>query len=168
MQGAFNSLKLGSIPKWFTKGISKMIDNFSSKHHFLSNFYPEDMEYEGETYFSSEHAYQAAKATNEEDKQKVRRATTAYASKKAGRAILCRKDWENVKEDVMLEVLRAKFSNLKLKEMLLETGEEELVEGNTWGDTYWGVCKGKGKNALGRALMKVREECKDSDSTEEE
>ena len=59
----------------------------------------------------------------------------------------------------MLNVVRAKFDqHPDLAQKLLETGDEELVEGNTWGDRYWGVCGGKGKNMLGKILMRVREE----------
>lgn len=137
-----------------------MINKFSNKFQFLSNFYPEEMEYEGDIYASSEHAFQAAKATNEEDRLKVKNTATCGASKRAGRSIELRKDWEDVKDEIMLNILRAKFSNPNLAKMLLDTGEEELIEGNTWGDTYWGVCKGKGKNVLGKLLMKVREEHK--------
>ena len=57
--------------------------------------------------------------------------------------------------------VNAKFStNESLKKRLLETGDEELIEGNTWNDTYWGVCKGVGLNKLGEILMRVREELK--------
>ena len=58
----------------------------------------------------------------------------------------------------MLTGLRYKFSNPDLKEKLLATGNEELVEGNWWGDQYWGICDGIGKNKLGKLLMKVRKE----------
>ena len=43
---------------------------------------------------------------------------------------------------------------------LINTGDAILIEGNTWGDTYWGVCDGVGENRLGKLLMEVREECK--------
>ena len=58
----------------------------------------------------------------------------------------------------MYDVVKAKFSIKHLKEMLLATGNEELIEGNLWNDTYWGVCNGKGQNKLGKILMRVREE----------
>lgn len=61
----------------------------------------------------------------------------------------------------MYEICKAKFTQHKdLAEKLLETGDEELVEGNKWNDTYWGVCNGKGKNQLGKILMRIREELK--------
>lgn len=56
----------------------------------------------------------------------------------------------------MENLIHQKFSQEPLRSQLLNTGEEELVEGNTWGDTYWGICNGKGQNNLGKILMKVR------------
>jgi predicted NAD-dependent protein-ADP-ribosyltransferase YbiA (DUF1768 family) len=58
----------------------------------------------------------------------------------------------------MLNLLRQKFQNPELREKLLCTGKLELIEGNYWGDTYWGVCRGVGENRLGKLLMLVREE----------
>ena len=60
----------------------------------------------------------------------------------------------------MLSGLRIKFKNPELRSLLLATGNEELVEGNWWRDTYWGVCEGVGQNKLGKLLMQVREEVK--------
>ena len=73
----------------------------------------------------------------------------------------CIEDWEEVKDQIMYEICLAKFTqNEELKEKLLATGNEELVEGNTWHDTYWGVCNRRGKNKLGKILMRVRSELK--------
>jgi len=58
----------------------------------------------------------------------------------------------------MLWGVREKFKQEDLKQMLLDTGDQELVEGNTWNDTFWGVCRGEGQNNLGKILMKVRME----------
>lgn len=61
----------------------------------------------------------------------------------------------------MYLVVKSKFEqNSDLKDKLIATGDEYLEEGNTWNDTYWGVCRGKGKNILGKILMRVREELK--------
>ncbi len=60
----------------------------------------------------------------------------------------------------MLDLLRIKFTIPTLRERLLATGDQTLIEGNTWGDTYWGVCRGVGLNNLGTLLMQVREECR--------
>ena len=87
-------------------------------------------------------------------------AQTPGQAKRLGRKCLLRKDWEEAKDHAMLSVLRAKFANPELKEKLIATGDVELVEGNHWNDTYWGVCNGIGKNMLGKLLMQVREEIK--------
>ena len=58
----------------------------------------------------------------------------------------------------MLSIVRAKFENAYLRRRLIATGDAELMEGNDWGDRFWGVCRGKGENRLGKILMKVRAE----------
>ena len=86
---------------------------------------------------------------------------TAGESKKAGRFIDLRDDWEYVKRKVMYDVVKYKFSNNNdLKQKLLNTFDAELEEGNTWNDTYWGICNGEGSNVLGFILMLVRAELK--------
>lgn len=81
----------------------------------------------------------------------------AIVAKKTGKKIELISDWEKVKLSVMFEVVFAKFSqNEELKQKLLATGNEELVEGNNWGDTFWGMINGVGENHLGKILVKVR------------
>jgi hypothetical protein len=63
-----------------------------------------------------------------------------------------------VKLDVMLGLLRRKFTQLDLRRQLLATGDAELIEDNDWGDHFWGVCMGVGENHLGKLLMQVRGE----------
>ena len=83
-------------------------------------------------------------------------------AKRRGKKVPLRPDWEEVKDDLMYQVCKAKFTqHPDLQEMLLATGNQELQEGNTWGDTYWGVCKGKGQNKLGKILMRIREELRE-------
>jgi predicted NAD-dependent protein-ADP-ribosyltransferase YbiA (DUF1768 family) len=80
-------------------------------------------------------------------------------AKRAGRRIQMRSFFEDEKYDVMLALLRMKFSpGTDLARRLLETGDRELVEGNNWGDRYWGRVSGDGLNRLGEALMQVRGE----------
>ncbi len=64
----------------------------------------------------------------------------------------------------MLEVVRAKFRVNVLAEKLLATGDDELVEHNTWDDSFWGTCNGEGENHLGKILMKVRQELRNDNS----
>jgi N-glycosidase YbiA len=135
---------------------SIMINSFSGEYRFLSNFYPSPVEYEGVTYASVEHAYQAAKTLDPSERACFAENITAGLAKRLGRSVSIRPDWEEIKIDVMYDLVGKKFQNQDLKTRLLETGSRELVEGNYWGDTFWGVCRGVGKNHLGKILMMVR------------
>ena len=134
------------------------IDSFSGEYDFLSNFFECDVKYRGRTYCSSEAAYQAAKCKNPKDRLIFLDATPSMA-KRYGRRVEIRPDWDEVKYGVMREIVYLKFWQWPdLREKLLATGEAELIEGNTWNDTYWGVCNGVGENNLGKILMDVRRE----------
>lgn len=135
-----------------------MIDRFSGRYFFLSNFYSIPVEYEGLVYENNESAFQAQK-----DPSRKLEFTSLNPSeaKKLGRHVTLRKDWEDVKVETMKNIVREKFNqNPDLQEKLLATGDEMLVEGNTWNDCCWGVCNGVGKNLLGKILMDVRKELK--------
>jgi len=136
----------------------RKIDFFDGPYFFLSNFYASEIEYEGRTYKTVEHAFQAAKALRIEHKIAVQEAAGPGQAKAMGQRVQLRPDWESVKYTVMLNCLRLKFAKDPLRSRLLETGEAELVEGNTWGDRVWGVVDGVGENHLGRLLMQVRRE----------
>lgn len=88
-------------------------------------------------------------------------APTPKKAKQRGRQVVLIPDWEDEKLEIMFDLVRMKFEDRELRERLLATGDEELIEGNWWGDTFWGVCKGEGKNALGKILMTVREEARE-------
>ena len=135
-----------------------MIDKFRGKYWFLSNFYESPIEDENITYPTVEHYFQAQKTLNREEKLKIAKATKPAKAKKIGRQVNLRKDWEDIKLQVMEKALRLKFQNPDLRKKLIATGDEELIEGNPWGDRYWGVCNGSGKNKLGKLLMKIRKE----------
>lgn len=133
------------------------IDSFTKEYFFLSNFYPTEVEYNGLTYHSSEAAFQAQKCKREEDRDAFAEMTAAE-SKKAGRSVDLREDWEEIKYDVMKKMVNTKFwFNPELRDKLLATGDAYLEEGNTWGDTYWGTVNGVGENNLGKILMEVRD-----------
>lgn len=136
------------------------ITGFSGDYEFLSNFYEVSVEYNGLTYGSTEAAFQAQKCITDEE----RIAFTKYSpdkSKRAGKRVNLRPDWEDVKIRIMEEVLRAKFTQHKdLAERLISTGDKILIEGNDWGDVFWGAdsSTGEGENHLGKLLMKIRGE----------
>lgn len=130
---------------------------FSGEYRWLSNFWTSYLTYDGVDYCSVEHAYQASKTTKIELRWLISRASAGEA-KGLGRRLKLRPDWESIKDSVMLDLLRLKFQHPHLREKLIATGNALLVEGNRWGDTYWGVCNGVGENTLGKLLMVVREE----------
>lgn len=136
----------------------KPITSFFGDYRFLSNFYPCNVEIEGIVYPSSEHAYVAYKTTDPELRKQILDLDTAGKVKRFGRKIKLRDDWEEIKIDIMFSIIKAKFDqNEDLKQKLIDTWPAELIEGNTWGDTFWGECPiGTGKNMLGKILMGVR------------
>jgi hypothetical protein len=109
---------------------------FRDDFEFLSNFYYAPVRFEGATYATVEHAFQAAKTDDPDERALVRACSTPAKAKARGRRVTLRKDWEAVKLGVMEVLLREKF---------------------TWGDVYWGVCRGSGRNHLGRLLMRIRD-----------
>ena len=109
------------------------------------------------TYPSVEHAFQAAKTFDLRKRDAMIHGTAAQA-KRLGRSLRLRPDWEKIKEDVMLDLLRQKYRVEPFRSLLLRTGSAELIEGNRHGNTYWGVCEGVGKNRLGYLTMQVRSE----------
>ena len=138
-----------------------MISEFQGEFRFLSNFWPCEIELEGIRFPSVEHAYQAAKTLDINTRIQMSLLDTPGQVKKIGKSIELRPDWEEIKIEVMRELLRQKFDITKHYDLWLElhmTKPEELVEGNWWEDTFWGVCKGKGENHLGKLLMEIRYE----------
>lgn len=138
---------------------TEAITSFDGPHRFLSNFIACPIALDGLTFRSVEHAYQAAKTLDPEQRQIIHSASHAADAKRFGRRVTMRPDWDAVKLDVMRDLLAQKFSsdNPGYVRLLLATGERELIEGNWWGDTFWGVCRGVGTNHLGRLLMERRE-----------
>lgn len=132
-----------------------MIDSFSGEYRWLSNFWPCKVTLNGVEYPSVECAYQAAKTLKTAERIPFQSATASEA-KRLGRSLTTRPDWDEVKLSIMEGLLKQKFSQPWFKQKLESTGEEELVEGNYWNDTFWGVCRGRGENHLGKLLMKIR------------
>jgi ribA/ribD-fused uncharacterized protein len=139
-----------------------MINEFRGKYYFLSNFSDSKITINDITFNNGESAFHSFKDISRQSDFANLDPSTA---KRKGRNVKLRHDWENIKDDIMYQVVKAKFTqNEDLKERLLATGEEHLEEGNTWGDKYWGVCNGVGKNRLGKILMKVRDELNKGDT----
>lgn len=135
-----------------------MIEKFRDNYFFLSNFYEIPVFYNGLVYQNNESAFQAQKCILSTDRIKFINLNPSEA-KTLGRKVHLRKDWENVKVDIMADIVKAKFDqNPDLKEKLLNTKDEYLVEGNTWGDKIWGQVNGQGQNLLGNILMNLRSE----------
>lgn len=140
--------------------LRKVVNEFKGDYRFLSNFYPARAMYDGVIYLSSEHAYQAAKSLALRTRERIRNLGTPGEAKRAGREVVIRSDWEEIKWYVMQGIVIDKFfRNDRLRRQLLGTGDAELIEGNRWGDVYWGIDlrTGKGQNKLGQILMDVRD-----------
>jgi ribA/ribD-fused uncharacterized protein len=136
--------------------VTKIIDSFRGDYRWLSNFGDARVVYDGYEFRSSENAYQAAKTMDLFERKIFQRITPGEA-KRRGKEVLLRPDWDQVKLPIMYQILVDKFTrNLHLARQLLETRDAILVEGNDWGDTFWGVCNGHGYNHLGNCLMAVR------------
>lgn len=133
------------------------IDSFQGYYRFLSNFWPAEVCLDGVVYPSVEHAYVAAKTLDLEMREQIRQVQTPGQVKRFGRKLQLRPDWDDVKVSVMKDLVAQKFAEgTDLRKKLDETSPAYLEEGNTWGDRFWGVCKGEGLNHLGKILMEVR------------
>lgn len=144
----------------------EIIRCFDGEYDWLSNFYLCDICYEGEYYTSTEAAFQAQKCIDIKEKKLFLDLAPGKA-KRLGKKVKLRSDWEDVKERIMLKVLWIKFtSHDDLREKLLQTDNAYLIEGNYWGDQFWGVCPVDGEpgrdglNKLGQLLMLVRSNIK--------
>jgi ribA/ribD-fused uncharacterized protein len=134
------------------------ITSFRGEFRWLSNFVPVVVQLDGLVYPSTEHAYQAAKTLDFAERTRIRTMETPGQAKRAGRLVTERPDWLLVKEVVMLDLTRQKYASEPYRGLLLATGHCEIEEGNTRGDVFWGVCRGKGQNKLGQIIMQVRQE----------
>lgn len=149
-----------------------IINSFRGAYFFLSNFSPAEVylnfplvvipneihPYQ-QKYRTVEHAFQAAKFSDVKLRDTIRSCKTPNLAKKIahGHKHLWRSDWDQVRLQVMAELLHQKFNQEPLRSQLLATGDASLVEGNWWHDTFWGICNGYGDNWLGQLLMQLRE-----------
>lgn len=137
------------------------IDSFTGEWRCFSNFWFATVYLDGVAFPTVEHAYQAAKTLDPVARRSIHAARAPGVAKRMGQTVRLRPDWDAVKVEVMTDLVRQKFMrDFSLRQQLLRTGDAELVEGNNWGDTFWGVCNGVGQNHLGYILMQIRTECR--------
>lgn len=140
------------------------IREFRDEYSFLSNFYPAQVIYKGVLFPTAEHAFQYQKinpnsSVAEYSREAILEASTPAAAKRIGATVPLIKKWDDNKVDIMREIVKAKFDqHPDLRFKLCATKHEKLIEGNYWGDEFWGVSlhSGKGLNHLGQILMDVR------------
>lgn len=143
------------------------VHEFQGEYRFLSNFWRAQIRMRGVIYPSTEHAFQAAKTLDMDERAKIAKLSSAREAKHAGYKVKLRDDWEQIRLDVMEALVRFKFTNHPhLRDRLLATGDGTLAEGNYWHDNFWGICGcsechyKEGRNHLGEILMKVRGQLK--------
>jgi len=139
------------------------IVSFRDEFFFLSNMFPAPLVYSGEEFKTSEHAYQASKFPAGEFRDRVKFANTPKSAKWLARRSTRLADFNTRRYQVMLDIIRSKFSSPEMAELLIATGDRKILEGNTWSDRLWGCVQAndgtwRGKNWLGEILMTVREE----------
>jgi ribA/ribD-fused uncharacterized protein len=135
------------------------IRSFAGTYKFLSNFYETPIQWHGYTWPTVEHAYHAQKTTNPQWIEKIKAAPTPTIAKRIGREVPAIPNWDLKKLGVMKSLLEVKFKpDSELAAKLVKTAPRELVEGNWWGDTFWGTFNGHGENHLGKILMEIRSE----------
>jgi ribA/ribD-fused uncharacterized protein len=169
----YNRIMVETVKKMKSIRTDHVIDRFDDaenvsigKYRFLSNFYKCDVpiRYMGMSGTTVEHLFQACKTNIVSERKAILEAKTPGEAKRLGGKCTKRKDWEDIKYNVMLDLVTFKFEDNKdIQFDLVKTGTAQLIEGNTWHDNTWGDCvcdKCKdieGKNWLGKILMSVRE-----------
>lgn len=140
--------------------------SFTGDYRWLSNFWPAEVkltlgsiestpDVQEIVYPSVENAYQAAKAPSSWRHRFA--GVPAGVAKRMGREVPMRADWDDLKVEVMRHLIGQKFAEgSPLSGLLLATGEAEIIEGNHWNDVFWGVCRGRGLNTMGKLLMEQR------------
>lgn len=135
-----------------------VIREFRGAYRFLSNFHAAPIHKWRRTWLTAEHVYQASKSANADYRASIQHAPTPGQAKRLGSRVVLTDTWMRRRRRVMFDVVLRKFTqNPALGDALLATGDALLVEGNSWGDCFWGVCNGVGDNHLGRILMRVRD-----------
>lgn len=128
-------------------------------HGYMSNFYRARIFIEGKWWDTTEHYYQALKTCDLDEQDRVRKAKTPKEARELGQKVQLRSDFDILKDSIMKKCVLAKFvQHHDIREQLLATNDEELIEDSKV-DAYWGIgADGNGKNNLGKILMEVRHE----------
>lgn len=142
----------------------KTINRFVGRYSFLSNFYPSTLYIDGRSYSTAEHAYQAYKTSDDNLKEEIRKTKTPLDAKKYGKIIDLTSDWNLLRIDAMKTIIREKFKNPLLRELLKETIDHKLIHENKFNDRFWGVCGGVGENWLGIIIEAEREKILQEDA----
>lgn len=136
---------------------------YEGKYYSFSNFSSHEVIFLGKRYKTAEHCYQSQKFTDAGIKAEIESTPSSFLAKKVSHSHddKKRKDWENVKMDIMKQIITEKVKQYEeIKELLLETGDTEIID-NTPFDYYWAIGEdGTGKNMIGKILMDIRKEIK--------
>lgn len=153
-----NIIKVNDLSSFrLFKPIKDTISFFDDDYDFLSNLFKSPTEFDGDTYPSVEHAFQASKTNSKEEREKLKNISSPLKAKVFGMQIKPDKEWEKQKYNYMYSICLSKFKNNEdLKRRLLETNDLTLI--NSCNDTYWGISKDVGENNLGKILMDIRKE----------
>jgi ribA/ribD-fused uncharacterized protein len=157
--GAKYNGEITDFSRWSNKPPD--ILEFKGDYSWLSNFAPCEFEYQGITYPTTEHFYQAWKFPADQRARIAAIATPRLTKREGRKAKLCW-NWDSVRIEVMKTALEEKFKIDKFRNLLLSTSSAKLVEGNWWHDNFWGdcycaKCKGNpGANTLGNMIMDIR------------
>ena len=127
---------------------------FKREYWFLSNMYPCTITCNTLSFTCVEAAFQACKCL---ERAKEFTNLNGFEAKKLGNQVPLRADWNQVKVNYMRALLKRKFTQYPGLLQQLKQIKEPIVEDNDWGDTYWGVCKGKGQNVLGKLLEEIKD-----------
>lgn len=139
------------------------IKGFSGRFSFLGNYHTSEVGLDSVVGATVEHVYQAMKSRSPSQRRFIASRLTPNEAKQAGRATEIREDWDDIRVEVMEALVREKFLRHRdLRTKLLATGNRYLEETNDWGDSFWGVCNGEGRNILGQILMNVRDELRET------
>lgn len=147
------------VMQQYREALPGKVMGFFLDHRPLSNFHLEPFTWRGVVWPASEQAYQAMKSDDPKEWERFSKLSCVEAKNEGGKIQLKTAFWDDIKFDIMLEILRIKFRDCPIaRQVLLSTGDAHLEECNWWKDQCWGTVNGYGKNNLGKILMKVREE----------